>query len=213
LKPFTTIIVLTHNALHHTKRMFETIQITADADHAVVMVDNASTDETPGYLYSLVTAQQIHAAALLRENTFFARGNNIGFTMRPGQTTHVLLLNNDVVFRDPAWLSRLHQAAGDGMAGYGLVSGPDRPDGFCLLVPARVYAAHGLDEQYPWWYSVSALTAKAMADGVEVTAVRNYGRYLHHAWGGSGPLPNGMKTPPPPGLAGWFSKSTRIVEE
>ena len=213
MKPFTTAIVLTHNALHHTRRMFETIGMTAGEDYAIVVVDNASTDETPGYLFSLVQEKKVHGVSLLRENTFFARGNNLGFRMRPAQTTHVLLLNNDVVFHDPAWLTRLHEATGDGVAGYGLVSGPNRPDGFCLLVPARFYARHGLGEQYPWWYSVSALTAKAMAEGVPVTAIRNYGRYLHHAWGGSGEPPSGMKTPPPAGFAEWFTGTTTVIDE
>lgn len=213
VKSFTTIIVLTHNALHHTKRMFETLQMTTDADYAVVVVDNASGDATPPYLLSLLQAQYIHAAALLRENAFFAKGNNIGFSLRPARSTHVLLLNNDVIIQHPAWLSNLHQVAGEGMAGYGLVSGPNRPDGFCLLVPVSHYAAHPLDEQYRWWYSVSLLTAKAMADGITVAAVKRYHRYVHHVCGGSGPIPAELHTSRPHGFDDWFSGTTRIVEE
>lgn len=69
------------------------------AEHAVIVVDNASTDASFGRL-----KEELPQAHVLRcmENQGFARGNNQGveYAMRHFKPSHILFSNDDISFRD-----------------------------------------------------------------------------------------------------------------
>jgi GT2 family glycosyltransferase len=88
-----SIIIVTHNGLHHLQPCLTSLipQLTSDWD--VVIVDNASTDGTAEFVESL------HYPAVsyvrLATNTGFASANNKGGEVAAGD--YLFLLNNDTV--------------------------------------------------------------------------------------------------------------------
>ena len=102
--PTTSIILLTHNQLEHTRRCLESIERYTPEPHELIVVDNASTDNTVPYLRDY---QATHAGVRVifnSTNRGFAAGNNQGLAVAKGQ--YVLLLNNDTVVTD-GWLGRM----------------------------------------------------------------------------------------------------------
>lgn len=97
----TSIIILTYNKLEYTKKCIASIRAyTRDLDYEIIIVDNASTDETRNWLDS----QEDIISILNHENVGFPRGCNQGIEIATGD--NILLLNNDVVVT-PNWLSNL----------------------------------------------------------------------------------------------------------
>jgi GT2 family glycosyltransferase len=101
------VVILTWNALEYTRECLETLRsVTDHPSYRVIVVDNGSTDGTQEYLgglewITLVTNQK---------NLGYTRGNNQGLAAtRPDED--VVLMNNDIVQRDPAWLRKLQATA------------------------------------------------------------------------------------------------------
>ncbi|MFD3257087.1 glycosyltransferase [Paenibacillus lentus] len=105
LYPKISIIIVTHNNWELTDRCLGSLlQYTTVPRFEIIIVDNASTDQTPANLLKL-THPNIKTI-LLSENDGFAGGNNIGIINATGD--YVVLLNNDtMVSKD--WLPRLMQ--------------------------------------------------------------------------------------------------------
>jgi hypothetical protein len=106
MKP-VTIIVLTWNGLHYTKRCLETLRAhTRFSEFDVVVADNGSTDGTLEYL------RQRRWITLVENggNLGFAKGNNCALRLVP-PGRDVLLLNNDTEVHQPDWLERLQLTA------------------------------------------------------------------------------------------------------
>ncbi|GAA0134425.1 hypothetical protein YSY43_12650 [Paenibacillus sp. YSY-4.3] len=103
LYPKVSVIIVTHNNWGFTERCLNSLlRHTAYPRFEIIMVDNASTDETAARLLQL-TYPDIKTI-LLSENTGFAEANNIGILNATGN--YVVLLNNDtIVSKD--WLPRL----------------------------------------------------------------------------------------------------------
>jgi GT2 family glycosyltransferase len=116
------VVILTWNALAWTKRCIGALR--AVTDHPawrLVVVDNGSTDGTVEWLQALDGVTVVANGA----NLGFSKGCNIGMARRaPGED--VVLLNNDVLVSDPAWLAKLQDAAlavpNTGVVGARLVS-------------------------------------------------------------------------------------------
>jgi GT2 family glycosyltransferase len=129
-EPPITLIVLAWNHWPLTERCLETLAATDLGGAAVLVVDNGSTDETPGRLAALPWVRRL----TLPRNLGFVRGNNAGIAAAqaaaPG--SDVVLLNNDLEFTQRDWLQRLracvHAVPGAGIAGCRLVL----PDGRLL---------------------------------------------------------------------------------
>jgi GT2 family glycosyltransferase/glycosyltransferase involved in cell wall biosynthesis len=101
-----TLIVLTWNRWPLTKRCLESLRDTDLEKTRVLVVDNGSTDETPDQLSKMGWLEPI----LLPENLGFVRGNNVGIEAAdPG--SDIVLLNNDLVFTQKDWLSRMRACA------------------------------------------------------------------------------------------------------
>jgi GT2 family glycosyltransferase/tetratricopeptide (TPR) repeat protein len=99
----TSIILITHNEVAYTRACVDSIRLYTDEPYELIFVDNASTDETPGYLRSLTGATVITNA----ENRGFPAAANQGIRTATGQ--NVLLLNNDTLVTS-GWLKRLLRA-------------------------------------------------------------------------------------------------------
>jgi GT2 family glycosyltransferase len=110
MKP-VTIIILAWNRWALTRRLLDSIaRFTELANVRVVVVDNGSTDETPRELPKYEWVRVIRHD----RNLGFVRGNNAALReVEPDRD--VVLLNNDVEILHAEWLTRLQEAATDGV--------------------------------------------------------------------------------------------------
>jgi O-antigen biosynthesis protein len=97
----TSIIILTYNKFEYTKQCIESIRkYTQGTNYELIVVDNASTDETTDWL-----KQQMDIKTIFNdENVGFPRGCNQGIEIASGE--NILLLNNDVIVTKN-WLENL----------------------------------------------------------------------------------------------------------
>lgn len=101
-EPLVSIIILNRNGLDHLKRLFKDFkEKTNYSNFEIIVVDNASSDESVNYLKSLDLPVTVIEN---RENVSFSKGNNDAVKMAKGD--FVLLLNNDI---EPTfgWLNEL----------------------------------------------------------------------------------------------------------
>ena len=91
-----SIIIVTYNNLNLTKKCINSIlERTADPNYEIIIVDNASSDETSKYLEELEKKYKNIKIKLNKENLGFASGNNQGIKMAEGE--YCILLNNDTI--------------------------------------------------------------------------------------------------------------------
>lgn len=103
--PLVSIIILTFNNLKYTKLCVESIFAkTAYPNFELIIVDNASSDETQDYLRRLKDQYDNIKIILNKENLGFAVSNNIGIKESKGE--YIILLNNDTVVTG-GWLTGL----------------------------------------------------------------------------------------------------------
>lgn len=96
----TSIIILTHNQLHWTKLCLESIRRHTREPIEIIVIDNASTDETVDYLKSQADVQLISNS----ENHGFPKGCNQGIEASSGD--NLLFLNNDTIVTED-WLTNM----------------------------------------------------------------------------------------------------------
>lgn len=104
--PPVTLILLTWNRWELTRRCLATLLASDLAGAELLVVDNGSTDGTPGRLAELAGVRVL----ALPENLGFVRGNNAGIAAAPAGSD-IVLLNNDLEFPRRDWLQRLRKAA------------------------------------------------------------------------------------------------------
>jgi GT2 family glycosyltransferase len=107
-----SLVIPVYNQLVHTMQCLESILRLPDKGDEIIIVDNASTDGTPGYLKGVgVTvignATNLGCAKAWNQGIRASRGDVIG------------ILNNDIVVT-PGWLSALLRFMGQ--RGHGIVS-------------------------------------------------------------------------------------------
>lgn len=86
----TSIVILTHNQLPLTEKCLHSIR-QHTSDYELIVVDNASTDDTVAYL-------NMQSDAIIlenKENLGFAKGCNQGMALATGE--NILFLNNDTI--------------------------------------------------------------------------------------------------------------------
>lgn len=101
-EPLVSIIILTRDGLDHLKRLFNDFDAKANySNYEIIVVDNASTDDSVKYLKSLDLPITIIENS---ENVSFSKGNNDAAKIANGE--YLLLLNNDI---EPTygWLNEL----------------------------------------------------------------------------------------------------------
>lgn len=185
---FVSILMLTYNAPHYVELTIRSlVEKTQGVDYELIVVDNASGDETRNLVSRLTKEGLITRLTLLDYNSLFARGNNIAAGMASDQSTHFLLLNSDIEIKSANWLRHLLDIHKRGITSYGWVSArPRRVDGYCLLIDTDLYLRHKLDEAHAWWWSITKLQALLLNEGFRVQGYGNHERYIHHFGGGSG---------------------------
>jgi GT2 family glycosyltransferase/glycosyltransferase involved in cell wall biosynthesis len=103
--PKASIILVTYNNLNLTRQCLDSIYArTSDPNFEVIVVDNASQDDTPRTLLEYAAAYPNLKVVLNPVNAGFARGNNIGTAAASGE--YLVFLNNDTVVTH-GWLAGL----------------------------------------------------------------------------------------------------------
>jgi GT2 family glycosyltransferase/spore maturation protein CgeB len=103
--PRVSVIVPTRDGRNHLELLFEGLSEHTDyPDFEVLIVDNASTDDSLSYLGGLDTPFQLRVIAN-EENLSFAEANARGAEQASGDL--LLLLNNDVEAFEPGWLKEM----------------------------------------------------------------------------------------------------------
>ena len=94
--PRVSVIVLSFNNWHLTQACLESVLERSDyPDLEIIVVDNASTDETQIHLRELARKYPLLRTVFNSENIGFAAGNNVGLSLATGD--YLVLLNNDTV--------------------------------------------------------------------------------------------------------------------
>ena len=105
LYPLVSIVVLCYNQLEYTKKCIDSIlRYTAWPNYEVVLVDNASSDDTPAWIREISKTQPGIVPVINATNRGFAGGNNDG--IRASRGKYIVLLNNDTIVTR-GWLTGL----------------------------------------------------------------------------------------------------------
>ena len=103
--PKVSIIILTYNNLNYTRLCLNSIfDKTHYSNFEIIVVDNASTDETPTFLKVFAASHQNVRLILNATNYGFARANNQAAQATVGDI--IVFLNNDTVVTSN-WLTQL----------------------------------------------------------------------------------------------------------
>lgn len=184
-----SIIMLVHNAKSFTKHSIKTLKKTmGEQEYELIVVDNDSGFATKHALLALQKKGMIEKLLFLKENTFFAKGNNIGSKLCSDKSDYILLLNSDIEIRNKKWLDILMKYHKRGATAYGVCENNPytRGDGYCFLIDKDLYLKYQLDESFEWWWSVTKLQAQLLKEDCSVTAIKNHNELLYHYGGMSG---------------------------
>ena len=115
--PKISVVVLTYNNWDLTDRCLESVLKVSDypGDIELIVVDNASQDETASRLTDWTARESRMKVILNSENLGFAAGNNVGIQSASGD--FVVLLNNDTVVTRGWLLGLLRHFQADGQLG------------------------------------------------------------------------------------------------
>jgi len=107
LFPKISIIIVTYNNLDYTKLCIESVfSNTYYPNYEVIIVDNASVDDTPEYFGNLLKTTNRLKIIKNLENKGFAAANNQGAAISDGE--YLVFLNNDT-YVTPGWLNGLYK--------------------------------------------------------------------------------------------------------
>jgi len=105
LLPKVSVIILTYNNLELTKKCLESLEKWTNYPNVeLILVDNASADETPEFFRNYKSSKFDVRILLNEENLGFPEGNNVGIRIATGE--YIVLLNNDTELT-PFWIEHL----------------------------------------------------------------------------------------------------------
>ena len=109
-----SIIVPVYNKYSFTKSCVEDL-LYLDINNEIIIVDNASTDETQKELEKITNSNFVYIRN--NENYFHSKGCNIGYIASKGDS--VLFLNNDIKVRGDrrSWTNLIIKSCNDGIIG------------------------------------------------------------------------------------------------
>ena len=113
--PLVSIVIVTWNGRQYLEACLNAVAAQEGVNAETILVDNASTDGTVGYVRERFPGVRVIA---MSENLGFAGGNNAG--VREARGRFVALLNNDTV-PEPGWLQALLRGLNED-AGFALVT-------------------------------------------------------------------------------------------
>jgi len=100
--PHVSVIILTYNNINLTKACLASIEAYSQYENIeIILVDNASSDDTPNYLADWVKKGRNRKLVQNKVNRGFAGGNNDGLAVATGE--YLVLLNNDT-YVTPGWI-------------------------------------------------------------------------------------------------------------
>lgn len=92
--PLVSVVVLTYNNLDLTRACLHSLLTLSDYPNLeLIVVDNASSDETPRFIKALARRDPRVRPILNTSNIGFAAGNNVG--LRHARGDYIIILNND----------------------------------------------------------------------------------------------------------------------
>ena len=100
----TSIIVLSYNTLHYTRKTIESIILHTNEPYEIIIVDNASTDGSVKYLNFIQSRYDNIKAVFNEKNIGFSAANNQAVKYARGK--YLMILNSDVIV-PRGWLSNL----------------------------------------------------------------------------------------------------------
>jgi GT2 family glycosyltransferase/glycosyltransferase involved in cell wall biosynthesis len=106
----TSIITLTYNGLEFTEKFYESLLHSGIDDYELIIIDNASTDETSQYLKQISSQNEKVKVISNDMNLGFPAAVNQGIIASKGK--YIVVANNDIVFTK-GWLNRLMEIAND----------------------------------------------------------------------------------------------------
>jgi GT2 family glycosyltransferase len=203
-----SLLLLTHNRRPLVQRCFESLAFTLERNDVVewLIVDNASTDDTPGYLRHFIRAQPKVSCLFSQWNRGVAGGRD--YLLRRARGDVVVLLDSDTVIDGAAFPDNLVAALrrpGVGIVGaaahfvpagwkWPFVVAGDDYEGQCDLVPGFCQAfRRGLTESCrmdltfnPYWLEDTDFCFQASLRGHTIWSLPRAACGVRHEWGKSG---------------------------
>lgn len=108
LEPLTSVVVVSYNQWHLTERCLRSLEDHSDTAHLqLIVVDNASADETPQRLREWAAQDPARRQIVLnRDNLGFGPAVNQGLALARGE--YLVILNNDIIV-GPGWVRGLRR--------------------------------------------------------------------------------------------------------
>ncbi len=188
-QPLVSILMLVHNAPEYVRLALDTLATTQEVDYEVIVLDNASGEDTQSLLWACKREGLIDKLLFESENTYFARGNNLASHFCDAASRYIVLLNSDVEIKSPLWLRSMldiHTRGATTLGRFSTDGGRSVADGYCFLVDKDLYSEYRMREDFEWAYSLADLQARLLIAGYDVRAVLEHEELLHHFGGKSG---------------------------
>lgn len=104
-------VILHYIDIDTTQKCISSILQLENQDYSVVIVDNASPNNSGALLKKVYKDNEKVEVILLPDNVGYARGNNIGFLYAKEvfKAEYIIVANNDVIFEDSKILDKIQQ--------------------------------------------------------------------------------------------------------
>jgi GT2 family glycosyltransferase len=112
-KPAISIIIPNFNGQRFLAKclqsLYSSLRRSPFVKYEIILVDNASSDNSPKMFTDFIAANHIKLSRLIRLSRNFGFSYAVNYGIKVAQFDFVHLLNNDIVL-DPKWFSLIHQS-------------------------------------------------------------------------------------------------------